>query len=417
MDDVHMETPPASSPSQDPVAALQRSRAGRENASQESFDRSLLGRSLVQDFGHYRDILDQHHERRERIIKVSRDINNFSKKMIFALHRAEPRDYLPQFSAASEALLDFKEKHATVLKLFHRVAIDLQGPNYHRYQRSISGAMQEYIEAMTLEYYLIHGNLMPKTALEADLVFMTTPEQLSNHDLIISIGQTPSGGGGGGAQRGKFHKDNRKGPYNKDRKDGPRRGGHTLSAASTLSPAAESLAAAVSEEPIPAVESALEGIEIDQDNAATSSPKQLTKLTLEVTDEDYLLGIADLTGELMRLAINTLGQSLMTGPQEVNAQGEALLPTPEERVQQILQFLRTIKSGFDGFAMTKRSPIAKKMDVLNQSLKKIELACYNVKVRGAEYPPEVLRQMLISGSNDGGRGSEGTGDAGNDEED
>lgn len=65
--------------------------------------------------------------------------------MIFALHRAEPKDYLPQFSAASEALIEFKEKHATVLKLFHRVAIELQGSNYYRYQRSISGAFQEYV--------------------------------------------------------------------------------------------------------------------------------------------------------------------------------------------------------------------------------------------------------------------------------
>jgi hypothetical protein len=65
--------------------------------------------------------------------------------MIFALHRAEPRDYLPQFSAVSEALIEFKEKHTTVLKLFHRVAIDLQASNYYRYQRSVSGAMQEYV--------------------------------------------------------------------------------------------------------------------------------------------------------------------------------------------------------------------------------------------------------------------------------
>lgn len=32
-------------------------------------------------FGHFRDELDEHHDRRERIIKASRDITALSKKM------------------------------------------------------------------------------------------------------------------------------------------------------------------------------------------------------------------------------------------------------------------------------------------------------------------------------------------------
>ncbi|KAI8597848.1 Translin [Dissophora ornata] len=309
-----METSPVSSASNPgPLNTVQLTELSAENAN----IRFSLGHSIVQDFAIYRDILDEHHERRERIIKVSRDINNFSKKMIFALHRAEPKDYLPQFSATSEALIEFREKHAIVLKLLHRASVDLQGSNYHRYQRSISGAMQEYIEAMTLEYYLIHGKLMPKSALEADLLA-----------------------------------------------------------------------------PIDAL------------------------LTLDITDEDYLLGVADLTGELMRLAINTLGQSLTSLPaRDLDSIGGTLLPTPEERVQNILLFLRDLKSGFDGLAHTKVSPVWKKMGAFKQSLNKIEMACYNVKVRGAEYPPEILRQMLMSGSDiGGGSGGSAGGDAGNDEE-
>ncbi|KAI9310834.1 hypothetical protein BX666DRAFT_1133957 [Dichotomocladium elegans] len=37
-------------------------------------------------FGHCRQVLDTHHDRRDRIIKLSRDITGNSKKMIFALH-------------------------------------------------------------------------------------------------------------------------------------------------------------------------------------------------------------------------------------------------------------------------------------------------------------------------------------------
>ncbi|KAF9944738.1 hypothetical protein BGZ65_011663, partial [Modicella reniformis] len=75
------------------------------------------------------------------------------------------------------------------------------------------------------------------------------------------------------------------------------------------------------------------------------------------------------------------------------------------RVQHILSFLRDIKSGFDRLALSRASPISKKMGTFKQSLSKIEMACYNVKVRGAEYPPEILRKMLMSGSDSGGGGS------------
>ncbi|KAF9149429.1 hypothetical protein BG015_008790 [Linnemannia schmuckeri] len=414
MEDVHMETPPTLlvEPAESPLAA-------QKHKSKGDIIRSNLGKSTVQDFGYFRDILEEHHDRRERIIKASRDINNFSKKMIFALHRAEPKDYLPQFSATSEALIEFKEKHATVLKLFHRVAIDLQGSNYYRYQRSVSGAFQEYIEAMTLEYYLVHGKLMPKNALEADLVFTTTPEQISNPDLIIAIGQSPFGGegrsgGGGGGQRGKFNKDSRKRPYNKDREDAPKRPANAIPAdGPTSQPSASTSAADGSPSTALISPMIMETDQIPSAPAAAATSSPTVQIVLEVTDEDYLLGIADLTGELMRLAINTLGQSLMPTLQEEDAS----ILSPEKRVQHILQFLRDIKSGFDGLSLTKMSPISKKMAVLRQSLQKIEFACYNVKVRGAEYPPEVLRQMLVSGQVLGGGGGGGdSSTAGNEDE-
>jgi hypothetical protein len=241
---------------------------------------------------------------------------------------------------------------------------------------------------MTFHYYLVHGQLMPKSALEVKLDFLTTAEQLSNPDLIINISQIQQGGGGGGGgPRGKFNKDMRRTPYNK--KDG------------AMKPAVADPIEVASASTGPAGENpTVEPTPTDQ-TAASGPPAQpegkLTRLTLEVTDEDYLLGVADLTGELMRLAINTLGQSLSVTAQETASLGGTKLPTPEERVQHILTFLRNLKSGFDGLALTRASPISKKMGAFKQSLNKIEMACYNVKVRGAEYPPEILRQMLMSG--------------------
>jgi hypothetical protein len=71
------------------------------------------GESLLADFGSYRKELDAHvsllsalgressglmiflgqHDRRERIIKLSRDVTALSKKLIFVLHRSVFRLY------------------------------------------------------------------------------------------------------------------------------------------------------------------------------------------------------------------------------------------------------------------------------------------------------------------------------------
>ncbi|KAJ3476140.1 hypothetical protein NLG97_g9220 [Lecanicillium saksenae] len=48
-------------------------------------------------FEGFRDELDQHHDRRERLVKVSRDVTAQSKKIIFALQRYAPRALLHLF--------------------------------------------------------------------------------------------------------------------------------------------------------------------------------------------------------------------------------------------------------------------------------------------------------------------------------
>ena len=45
---------------------------------------------ILSIFGTFRDELDEHHDRRERIIKTSRDITALSKKIIFSLQRSVP---------------------------------------------------------------------------------------------------------------------------------------------------------------------------------------------------------------------------------------------------------------------------------------------------------------------------------------
>ena len=86
---------------------------------------------------------------------------------------------------------------------------------------------------------------------------------------------------------------------------------------------------------------------------------------LRITLEDYILGIADLTGELMRRAV-------------ADASGEGF---------QILAFLRFLSNSMESF--TTKGNVAgremhNKMETFRRSLKKVEKACFDNRIRRAE---------------------------------
>jgi predicted translin family RNA/ssDNA-binding protein len=71
----------------------------------------------------------------------------------------------------------------------------------------------------------------------------------------------------------------------------------------------------------------------------------------------YLLGISDLSGELMRFATNAVGAGDITG---------------EIVVADVLRTLRHIKSSLDSFVPLVGRELAKKQSVTEQSVRKIE---------------------------------------------
>ncbi|XP_006006876.1 translin-associated protein X isoform X3 [Latimeria chalumnae] len=101
-------------------------------------------------------------------------------------------------------------------------------------------------------------------------------------------------------------------------------------------------------------------------------------LCLQVTFTDYLLGIADLTGELMRMCINSVGNGDIDTPFELS------------------QFLRQIYDGFSYIGNTGPYEVSKKLYTLKQSLGKVENACYTLKVRGSEIPKHMLADVFAS---------------------
>jgi len=93
---------------------------------------------------------------------------------------------------------------------------------------------------------------------------------------------------------------------------------------------------------------------------------------------DFILGIADFTGELMRKCINTLGSG------NVND------------CFKICNFVRAINSGFLGLSYSGNREISRKTYVLRQSLAKMELVCYNIQIRGSEVPKHMLLNVIES---------------------
>jgi len=100
--------------------------------------------------------------------------------------------------------------------------------------------------------------------------------------------------------------------------------------------------------------------------------------SLHFDQYDFILGIADFTGELMRKCINTLGVGNITD------------------CFKTCGFVRSINTGFLGLSYSGNREIPRKAYVLRQSLAKMELVCYNIQIRGSEIPKHMLMSVIES---------------------
>ncbi|TKX18405.1 translin family protein [Elsinoe australis] len=251
-------------------------------------------------FENFRKELDEHHDRRERVIKRSRDITAASKKIIFGLQRMRTIG-----QPLSENVQKTIKPHEDIITTnYAEVAKDLQGLNNYRYSRNITGGNQEYTEALTFQHYLTHGQLI-------------TYEECCQKFNALS---KPEGSEG-------------------------------------------------------------EGI----------------KFSLE----DYVLGLYDMTGELMRFGITAMATS---GELPKVTEHPSVEGTSQSDQRTVLSDLRSLRAGLESLEAG-RGPFAKdaekKMDVMRASVEKVERALYGLVVRGAERPKGWMPDL------DGGGGGKG----------
>ncbi|KAB8254469.1 Translin family-domain-containing protein [Aspergillus pseudonomiae] len=220
---------------------------------------------ILSIFETFRNELDEHHDRRERLIKISRDITALSKKIIRKLNAPLPENITKETQS----------RFTQIQSLFTNALPDVTGPNKWRYQRQLSGAIQEYIEALSFHHYLTTQTLI------------TLPE------------------------------------------------------------------------------------------VCTKLPAEIL-----VTEEDYLLGLFDLTGEMMRFAVTALSAGSV-------ASDEKKMGLSREQ-NGIVVDLREMRSLFEGLSVSRRhnliKDLGKKMDVMQGSVEKVERAAYGILVRGSERP-------------------------------
>jgi predicted translin family RNA/ssDNA-binding protein len=109
--------------------------------------------------------------------------------------------------------------------------------------------------------------------------------------------------------------------------------------------------------------------------------QKLLPETIYLTGDDYVLGIFDLVGELMRFAITTMATT-----------GSLPSSKSEEGERDILMDLRSLRTSFQALDTTNcggtglGKDVDKKMEVMRTCVEKVETAVYGMIIRGRERP-------------------------------
>ncbi|KAJ4029205.1 hypothetical protein NW761_005741 [Fusarium oxysporum] len=130
-------------------------------------------------FEGFRDELDEHHDRRERIVKASRDVTAQSKKIIFTLQRAKHlnKNFPPHIQQDMDTRLE------EISKLLKGIAPDVQNVNRYRYTFSLR-CLEEFVEALSFAHYLRHQTLITPTQAQAA---MPSDIALTPNDYMFGI--------------------------------------------------------------------------------------------------------------------------------------------------------------------------------------------------------------------------------------
>lgn len=133
-----------------------------------------------------------------------------------------------------------------------------------------------------------------------------------------------------------------------------------------------------------------------------------TGVGVDLSVEDYILGVYDMTGELMKFAITAMATSgalptpsTSSDTQQVEVDADTDAASDRRNVLTDLRELRSALEALDPGLGPFAKEAEKKMEVMRSSVEKVERALYGLTVRGAERPKGWMPDVM-----DGGRGLE-----------
>nr|CAB3267299.1 translin-associated protein X-like [Phallusia mammillata] len=110
---------------------------------------------------------------------------------------------------------------------------------------------------------------------------------------------------------------------------------------------------------------------------------------LEFPVEEYLLGIADVTGEMMRLCINSSASSL--GQKDLSKSLSFKLTAYVQALHNAFSIFVHIVDVSQGL----RKHFDEKLRTMTANVKKCEDVCYTLRLRGHEMPHDILKATLM----------------------
>ena len=137
-------------------------------------------------FGQISKVLDARHDKRERIVKLSRDITIESKRIIFCLHRIKSdEDKMAVLEEAEGRFMEMKGK------LWYALAKELKGEDHYQFIKAYSAGLQEWVEALSFYHYLSYDNLIKFQEVEKELIFEENeePRKIANQKLGLEDGE------------------------------------------------------------------------------------------------------------------------------------------------------------------------------------------------------------------------------------
>eukprot|EP00095_Tigriopus_kingsejongensis_P003252 maker-scaffold69_size418775-snap-gene-2.25 protein:Tk03252 transcript:maker-scaffold69_size418775-snap-gene-2.25-mRNA-1 annotation:"translin-associated protein x" len=305
---------------------------------------------IILQFQEHASLLDRKNDKYERIVKLSRDITLESKRVIFLLHRITCENDKPAVLGEAEAKLSDIQKN-----YWFNVARELVNEDPYKFLRAYTNGLQEYIEALSFHHYICHNELISWDKVKESLKFKlrirskksaapppaVKPEDAPAQSEEPSVESEPT----------QETDDPPKVAVPEEKSPEPKNN----------DPGTGNLEAPTGDHPHPAPE--------------------YEDFQVLVPRTDFVLGLADLTGEVMRQAINFIGLG------------------NTDACFDLLEFLHGMHDGFLNVAFRQDShrEMAKKTQVLQQSLRKVENACYSINVRGSEIPNKKhLADYLLS---------------------